>query len=468
MFFERIIKGEKKTNSSKNKLHQRVLNFFASEKEQNSDRIILQNCELIPGTFFTFYSNIIRQNKISKGLLKKIVSMNKLWYLQKNFTLADFEFISKEKKSNKQHLLFRGVEPLTKNMCLLPSDNKKSSLKNIMKILNFRTGKYFKEKENFLLKFQKLADVVGVKMTVKKLEMQNNLNFVDLFLNFDEKPKYSLKPAINFDGSEFNSSLLIKNRDLFEKGIEYTAKLELIKRMTKKRSFLFSFKSEILDKKTSQRRFFLNMIKGETRMNMYNIGVSSKTKYVESCHKIKGLFKKKTSISIVPDKFYLSTRYLINLLENDKILVKTISKLSLGNYLQKNTNASLRVQNFCNFIRPKHKSDKFVASNENYIGNIYNDNDYFPSDSFGKILKKHNKNTKVGGDNLCRRSSFEVKKHLETQNSDIFIYFHSFSSIFGIKATKNSFFGIGLTLRNFVTFRFWIDRSGTRGFYIGM
>lgn len=444
-------------------------NFSISNKENfNSTKINVIHSENIPENFFCYYFYPLFFEKYNENLITNLISKNNLWYLQKKLFLSNFRHEKSSFLDNSNKFYFKGTEPKTKNICMIEIDKKQTSIETVLNYVKFKSGKNFKKDLKFLKNLKKSKTLSNIDISMKKVKNDESCEFFDVFLDFKEKKNLHLKPEINFDGFDFSTSIVFLNKILLGKWVESKTKIEFIKEISRKRKFFFSLKSSLNNRNFIGQKFFFNLEKTKENKSSFNFGLFSKKKNIAQEHDIRIVSKKNWEDVSIIDSFQLSSQNNYNIYPDDQISFKSQIKANCNHLSKKNLKFSLLIKNSLKGILGGKLGQNLTIRNELFRGNPSFVTDYFSDNSLGKNFKKNREKVQEGRQKFSKRSSFHIGKKFQEVNTSVFFFSESFSHKNNSKQFSNLFFGIGMKIQNLFAFHFWLDKTGNKGFYIGI
>ncbi|ABW97882.1 hypothetical protein HAN_1g36 (nucleomorph) [Hemiselmis andersenii] len=431
---------------------------FKIKKEKSLKKIFLQNCEIIPGNFFSFYFSPLFKNKLSNFLRENLISFPNLYYLQKKYFFCEFKFL-KKKKFEHNVIFFEGIEPKTKNFLLLHPENKKTKIKIFSNLTNFKSGKNFQKKKDFLKNLETLEYCSNFKMKIKPEKIKND-TFLDFFLDFDENSSFSIKPLFKFNFSELSSSVIIKDYNFLEKGLNIDSQIEIKKPILDAENLSFSILSEFKKKKLAFKNNCFHFFKGHKFLKLFDYQIKYKINpNLENNFNIEILQEKSKIYPYFYNQTSFSTSNKIFFSEKGEINFKTYKDLSFQNFFEEKIDFSFIIKNPIKFSAGSKKAPTYKILNENFFGNksCLNEFDFYNSSH------NYHPNSSDIKNKISKKSSFGIEKTLQGMIEKIFFISETFSFKEKNKIQSNINFVAGIKFKNFMALNIWTNHTGKKG-----
>jgi hypothetical protein len=448
---------EQKKNHEFNVYNER--NYKCKKQKNNSEEIILKNCELIPEPFLCincedlFYQDFLRTNNLVK--VEKCINN---WYTDKNYKFSEIQKSEKLTDNENFSYFFQTREPKIKSFKVcsdLEKTEKKflniSSFRTILllKILNISFGQPLKFNLDSWNRIR-LSDGVKVsQFSIKDQDLGDFGTFLDVTLKINKVGSLAVEPEISLIDNELSSSLSFSEKNVLNTGISIKQKIFF------KKFSPYYMKFEIDDKKL--RKLQNVLVLGKYIKDFFSIGVvfkkipnDIKTGYIKISSGTHFLFSKNSLVSsfnpsslefslVASNLKFLKSHVFFTYFSLDrfsKIIEPDIAKSHVSS---KN---SLILNSILEPIRTKAKLKGLVVILENRL------------DMINSFEHAHKNNINIGRNSIEKYISVNT---IVSKNLKVFLYLKD-KNRFSFNRLKK--IGIGFELGRIFSFSFSIGNLG--------
>ena len=189
------------------------------KNSKKHEEIIIQNCELIPSSFFCTLFKLPLKKKVNHIEILKFSLIINRWYIDKNYLLSSINKLIYKKSVNSFQVIFLGYEPKIKN--IIKNNKSKTKTSTITKMMHVLPGRYFKWSYISWKEFCSSKIFSNATFSTKFLFTQNGNNFVDIYIDFEENHSLIFKPGIDFENNNLSGFVSFDKKNIIGNGINF-------------------------------------------------------------------------------------------------------------------------------------------------------------------------------------------------------------------------------------------------------